>query len=75
MQIDPKEQYVRIDSWGSLMIPLKFVHMLEKAAVVDSEFRDGRYHIKLKKGGGPISFVMVPKEDVVAALAALRLEE
>lgn len=75
MHIDPKEQYARIESWGSLMLPLKFVHMLEKAALVDTEYRDGRNRIKLKKDGGLISFVMVPKEDVIAAIAAHKLEK
>jgi hypothetical protein len=72
--IDPKEQYVRIESWGSVMLPLKHVHLLEHAAIVDTAYVDGRNMVKLQKDGA-IKFVMVPKEEVVAALAAHRLEK
>ena len=72
--VDPKEQYVRIDSWGSLLIPLKLVPHLENAALVENEYRDGRNTIKLKKDGS-LNFHMVPKEDVAAAIAAQRLEK
>jgi len=73
MPVDPKEQYVRIETWGALMLPLKVVALLENAALIDTEYRDGRNVVKLKRDGA-ISFVMVPKEDVAAAIAAQRLE-
>jgi hypothetical protein len=70
--LDPKEQYVRIDTWGYLLIPLKHVPMLEKAAIVDVDYHDGKHIIKIKNTN--ISVTMVPKEDVAAAIAAKRLE-
>lgn len=73
MNIDPNKQYVKITTWGTLMLPIDLVELLEKAVMVDTEYAEGRHVVKLKKDSS-LSFTMVPKEEVAAAVAAYKLE-
>ena len=73
MNVDLKEQYIYINNWGRLMLPASALPALSKALLVDTEYVDGRQTIKLKKDD-VISFTMVPKDELAAAVAAFKLE-
>jgi hypothetical protein len=73
--LNPKEQYVRLESWGSLLVPIRLVSTFEHVVRIETEYVSGRTIIKLREHSDALCFTMVPKEDVIAAIAVWKLED
>ena len=70
---DPKKHYVKLDLWGSLLVPIEMVPAFKDVVTTEREYKDGRNTFKFT--GRALQFETINNDDLMADIAAHKLEE
>lgn len=70
---DPKKHYVKLEVYGTLLVPIEMVPAFKDVIGCDRDYKDGRSTIKFT--GRNLSFETVNNDDLMADMAAHKLEE
>lgn len=70
---DPKKHYVKLEMYGTLLVPIEMVPAFKDVVVTACEYADGRRTFKFT--GRNLSFETVNNDDLMADMAAHKLED
>jgi hypothetical protein len=67
-----KGNYILVEGYGTLLVPAKYMNLLEHCVLVRRPYRDGKH--QLEWANEELSFKIIPEREVCAAYAAGQLE-
>lgn len=70
---DPKKHYVKLEMYGTLLVPIEMVPAFKDVIVTEHRYEDGRGTFKFN--GRNLTFETVNNDDLMADMAAHKLEE